>query len=169
MILYYSARDVYGDIFLQTLQFFTVLPIEKFSFEQDVQARLIVIDGQDIHPQRLKKITTYQPNAMIILLSDGEFKNTAITTQLGVSTPAHEVARLCDGLLGVHATSQQALFNTQEERLLNILERGVSNKYIARETGLALSTVKYHLQNIYAKLGVDNRMQAILKFKQTTL
>ena len=46
----------------------------------------------------------------------------------------------------------------------NILERigqGRSNKEIARELGIAPETVKSHIKNIFMKLAVDRRAQAV--------
>jgi len=46
----------------------------------------------------------------------------------------------------------------------NILERigqGRSNKEIARELGIAPETVKSHIKNIFIKLAVDRRAQAV--------
>jgi DNA-binding NarL/FixJ family response regulator len=38
---------------------------------------------------------------------------------------------------------------------------GASNKKIANNSNLSLNTVKTHLKNIYAKLGVRSRAQAM--------
>jgi LuxR family transcriptional regulator, maltose regulon positive regulatory protein len=46
----------------------------------------------------------------------------------------------------------------------NILERigqGQSNKEIARELGIAPETIKSHIKNIFIKLAVDRRAQAV--------
>jgi DNA-binding NarL/FixJ family response regulator len=44
-----------------------------------------------------------------------------------------------------------------------ILAQGKVIKVIARELGLAASTVRTHLQHAYAKLGVEDRAQAMLR------
>jgi DNA-binding NarL/FixJ family response regulator len=41
-----------------------------------------------------------------------------------------------------------------------MLEAGYPNKQIAQELNISLNTVKYHLKNIFGKLGVVNRTQA---------
>jgi LuxR family maltose regulon positive regulatory protein len=48
----------------------------------------------------------------------------------------------------------------QEMHILRMLEAGYQNKQIAQELIISLNTVKYHLKNIYGKLGVINRTQA---------
>jgi LuxR family maltose regulon positive regulatory protein len=45
----------------------------------------------------------------------------------------------------------------------------MSNPQIADELVIALSTVKTHVNRIYAKLGVSSRAQAIVKARETGL
>jgi LuxR family maltose regulon positive regulatory protein len=47
-----------------------------------------------------------------------------------------------------------------EMHILQMLEAGYQNKQIAQELNISLNTVKYHLKNIFGKLGVVNRTQA---------
>ncbi len=46
--------------------------------------------------------------------------------------------------------------------VLALLEKGMSNKAIARELAIGEITVKAHVSAILRKLGVDNRVQAVL-------
>ncbi|HEX3383735.1 MAG TPA: helix-turn-helix transcriptional regulator, partial [Mucilaginibacter sp.] len=51
---------------------------------------------------------------------------------------------------------------TQKElTILALIAEGKSNKDIAAENFVELSTVKTHINNIYAKLGVTSRREAI--------
>ncbi len=49
----------------------------------------------------------------------------------------------------------------QEWRVLLLLAESRSNKDIAREMAVSLPTVKFHLKNLYAKLGVGDRRAAV--------
>jgi DNA-binding NarL/FixJ family response regulator len=49
----------------------------------------------------------------------------------------------------------------RELEVLRLLTEGMANKRIALELGIAESTVKYHLEGIYAKLEVRSRSQAL--------
>lgn len=49
----------------------------------------------------------------------------------------------------------------RERELLLLLGQGLSNKEIACDTGLTTNTVKFHLKNLYAKLGVGSRRTAV--------
>ncbi len=51
----------------------------------------------------------------------------------------------------------------QEMRVLDQIAAGLSNKEIARALGLSPNTVKTHVSNIFAKLGVRRRTEAIGK------
>lgn len=60
-----------------------------------------------------------------------------------------------------HAASGPGLLSPREQEVLLLLRKGKSNKEIARDLGLSEATVKFHLKNIFAKLGVSNRTMAI--------
>lgn len=49
----------------------------------------------------------------------------------------------------------------RELTILHALQSGLSNKQIAKELFLAEQTVKFHLTNIYRKLGVNSRTEAV--------
>jgi len=48
----------------------------------------------------------------------------------------------------------------RETAILSALARGLSNEAIGKELWVAEQTVKFHLTNIYRKLGVSNRTEA---------
>jgi len=48
----------------------------------------------------------------------------------------------------------------KEREVLGLVARGLSNAEIARELWLSQQTIKFHLTNVYRKLGVANRTEA---------
>lgn len=52
-----------------------------------------------------------------------------------------------------------------EVRILQYIEKGHANSEIARELNIEVTTVKKHIYNIYKKLEVNNRVQAVQKGK----
>lgn len=52
-----------------------------------------------------------------------------------------------------------------EVSILQYVEQGHANSEIARELNIEVTTVKKHIYNIYKKLGVNNRVQAVQKGK----
>jgi DNA-binding NarL/FixJ family response regulator len=55
-----------------------------------------------------------------------------------------------------------AILSRREEEVLHLLSEGMSNRELAVTLGLSEHTVKNHLFRIFDKLGVSNRMEAIL-------
>ena len=54
----------------------------------------------------------------------------------------------------------------REEVLLPLLEKGASNKEIAEQECISVNTVKTHISNIYAKLGVSSRDELAQKLRK---
>jgi DNA-binding CsgD family transcriptional regulator len=54
----------------------------------------------------------------------------------------------------------------KELRILQQISEGKSNKEIAALNFVELSTIKTHINNLYAKLGVNNRKQAVEAYQQ---
>ena len=52
----------------------------------------------------------------------------------------------------------------KERQILESLAKGLSNKELSREFAISPNTVKFHLSNLYEKLAVKNRAQAIAFF-----
>jgi LuxR family maltose regulon positive regulatory protein len=75
-------------------------------------------------------------------------------------------------LLAKQAVSPQPLIEPLSEReleVLRLLRTDLSGPEIARECIVSLSTVRTHTQNIYAKLGVNNRRAAIRRAEELDL
>lgn len=70
-----------------------------------------------------------------------------------VSFPYIDIATL-------HADPLEGL-TARERELLAALANGWSNLQIAARIGISRNTVKYHLKNLYDKLGVSNRAMAV--------
>lgn len=54
-----------------------------------------------------------------------------------------------------------ASLTSRERELLTELSHGSTNSQIAKELDISLNTVKFHLKNLYSKLTVKNRAQAV--------
>ena len=57
----------------------------------------------------------------------------------------------------------------REKEILIFLANGVSNKEMAQKLFVSENTIKFHLKNVYSKLGVANRLQAINAARQLGL
>jgi DNA-binding NarL/FixJ family response regulator len=61
-----------------------------------------------------------------------------------------------------HAESGRAALNASQVAILRLISRGHSNREIASEVHLSENTVKTHVQEIFRKLGVRNRVEAAI-------
>ncbi len=57
-----------------------------------------------------------------------------------------------------------SLLTKREIDIMNHLSKGLLYKEIAKDMGISIQTVKNHLKNIYPKLHVNNRSEAIVKY-----
>lgn len=72
----------------------------------------------------------------------------------------------CDTIAGYGGDWMPSVGLTSRQRVvLSLLMRGLSNKQICKELGLAMSTTKAHLSAIFRCLQVDSRAQAIIEAK----
>lgn len=61
--------------------------------------------------------------------------------------------------------AQNLLLSTREKEVLELLAKGLLYKEIAEKLGVTHETVKKHLKNIYQKLHVQNKIEALNKYK----
>jgi LuxR family transcriptional regulator, maltose regulon positive regulatory protein len=65
--------------------------------------------------------------------------------------------------------AKPAILSKREAELLKLISAGYSNKEIAAELFISLGTVKRHTVNIFTKLDVRNRTEAVAKARQLGL
>lgn len=75
--------------------------------------------------------------------------------------------RPMEELMGPDA--EASLLTVKEQEVLLLLHEGLSNKLIAEKMGISMATVKTHVNNMYKKLEVPNRVLAIEKARQKGL
>jgi LuxR family maltose regulon positive regulatory protein len=68
-----------------------------------------------------------------------------------------------------HWRTMEGLLSQREREVLALLSNGQSNKEIARALDLSEATVKFHLKNLFAKLGVSRRAMALSVAKRLNL
>jgi two-component system, NarL family, response regulator LiaR len=60
---------------------------------------------------------------------------------------------------------ENSLLSTREKEVLDLLAKGLMYKEMAEKLGVSHETIKKHLKNIYQKLQVQNKIEALNKFK----
>jgi DNA-binding NarL/FixJ family response regulator len=67
----------------------------------------------------------------------------------------------------ITTASEMEELRPSEKKIIELLALGLPNKEIANRLGLGTRTVRWHLENIYGKLHVNSRTEAVLKFHST--
>ena len=57
----------------------------------------------------------------------------------------------------------------REQEILSMVAQGMSNREIADQLVVTLATVKWHIRQVYSKLGVRSRVQAIIRARELKL
>jgi two-component system nitrate/nitrite response regulator NarP len=85
------------------------------------------------------------------------------------------IAAVARGRMSLPYVDLQALttdplgeLTARERELLTALANGWTNLQIAARIGISRNTVKYHLKNLYDKLGVSNRAMAVALYMSAT-
>jgi DNA-binding NarL/FixJ family response regulator len=139
--------------------------------------RMPGIDGLEL----LDRLRDREPEARVVVLSgveDPELAAEAVRrgakafvgkgvdpTELApILRQVFEGAVLTDsvgsGSSGAHAVADDLELTPRELEILERVATGRSNKQIAHEFFLSEQTIKYHLTNVYRKLGVGSRTEA---------
>jgi DNA-binding CsgD family transcriptional regulator/pimeloyl-ACP methyl ester carboxylesterase len=107
-------------------------------------SRMLIFEGSSLSPTRgdLDGVVT----AIRDVLREVELPTTE-EAAASRATP-QEVERVADGL------------SARELEVLRLVARGLSNREIADVLVISPRTVERHIENIYAKIGVNNRVQA---------
>jgi len=64
------------------------------------------------------------------------------------------------------ADDPNSVFTKRQMDVIQLVAKGYSNKQISRVLNLSVHTVKEHMQNIFFKLEVDNRMLCVIRAKE---
>jgi two-component system, NarL family, nitrate/nitrite response regulator NarL len=70
-------------------------------------------------------------------------------------------ATLTDGFGA--ARDDAPLLTPREAEILTLVGQGMSNKAVARELGISIHTVKFHLEALFTKLDATSRAEAVAK------
>jgi len=141
-----------------------------------MDARMPVTDGI----QALRKIRAEFPAARIIMLTtyDDEedvyralqsgaqgyiLKKASQSELVAAIHQVHEGGRCVPAAMAqsFEARSAQADLTPRQVEVLELLAKGMSNKDIARLLGFTEDGAKAHMKNIFAKLGVADRTEAV--------
>jgi len=119
-------------------------------------AKIIVLTTYDRDEDIYRSI---RAGAMGYLVKDSAYDEIVQTIRTVFSGRKHYSSRISEKLA---ERLMMPDLSEREMEVLRLMARGESNKEIAEELSLALGTVKYHINNIYTKLEVEDRTQAVV-------
>ena len=73
---------------------------------------------------------------------------------------ASAIRQAVQGTINYESAAKAVGLTDRELEIMRAVARGLSNRAVARELWVAEQTVKFHLTNIYRKLGISNRTEA---------
>ncbi|NOV18658.1 LuxR family transcriptional regulator [Ensifer adhaerens] len=144
-----------GSIYNSILEFY--IRRRRFAVAQDIADRALFHYERAGVPLLCFYINLHQ--AMMHLMSGDAVR--AQTTP----TAQQIMRRLRDTGLPNTTLGEKNGLTRRETRLLLMIAEGASNKFIAHALGLSEATVKFHLGNLYRKLGCGRRREAITAAK----
>lgn len=68
-----------------------------------------------------------------------------------------------------HTSSHQTILSDREVEVINLLSKGLTNEEVATVLEIATSTIAVHVRNIYKKLGVSRRVEALYEARSMGL
>ncbi len=141
------------------LSLVTACGVDTF-FGQLLRARILWIDNRDAALLLLRDLITRPQRA-------GLFAAPAIQSLLReASAYGLDVAHLLQPPTDVSHAWESHLTRQEHHILTHLADADLTNKDIAAALSLSVNTVKWHARNIYTKLGVGNRRDAIRTAKQ---
>jgi DNA-binding NarL/FixJ family response regulator len=79
-----------------------------------------------------------------------------------VNSIVNDYIKLAKAAIKIEDTKKEPIqFTSREKEVFSHLTKGMTNKEISAATHLSVNTIKTHLRNIFRKLDVRNRSQAI--------
>jgi DNA-binding NarL/FixJ family response regulator len=124
--------------------------------------RLIILT-MFAEPRVVRKLVELGASAYLLKSYSVEQLIGAIRAAIFTSSDESAIVALPRQVLASARDSPGSPLTEREMEILLLAARGLTNRQIARELHLAETTVKRHLVNVYKKMGVGSRSEAIAK------
>jgi DNA-binding NarL/FixJ family response regulator len=104
-------------------------------------------------------------------ISDQELSDAVKQIHAGGSPMTPSIARKIVNSFSGKRKNEELLeaLTTREKEVLNLLDKGYPYKIIADKLNIGIPAVKFHIRNIYNKLHVHTRAEALNKFSSKSL
>ena len=144
-----------------------ILQALAFQATKDTDRALVALE---------RALSLAQPEGFVrLFLDEGEAMTRLlclVKSRQAATGYATELLAMVDKISDITKPSMQLLIEPLTRRELEVfrlIEAGCSNLEISKQLVLSITTVKRHISNIYGKLGVKSRTQAIVIGKELKL
>lgn len=131
----------------------------------------------------LKELRQRFPTLTIVVISTLDFQigirevmklgaNGFIAKSTSIQDMKSAIGRILDGELVVKTEeniSDEVVLSVRQGETLQLIAQGLSNKEIAQNLDISTATAKEHVSNLFERLGVANRTEAVSKAQQLGL
>jgi len=97
--------------------------------------------------------------------SSADIQNAIVELYNGGAPMSPYIARKVINLMHQKPEADLNLLSNREQEVLVLLSKGLLYKEISDTLSISLNTVKNHLKNIYKKLHVQNKVEAVNRYK----
>ena len=155
------AEELHPDVVLIDVQMPRLGGIEAtYQITQRVPTTRVVILSTFDHDEYIYK--GIQAGAIGYLLKDSELEELLKAIRAAARGESQLPANIATKLVGrISALREQATLTRREQEVLYSLAQGLRNREIADQLHITERTVKNHVTNIIAKLGVKSRTEAV--------
>jgi len=127
---------------------------------QNEQVKIIILTSFHEQDQVEEALQAGATSYLLKNVAAGELAAAIKSAYVGQSTLAPEATEaLIQATLNKPALGDD--LTPREREVLALLVRGYSNQEISEQLSISVATVKYHLTNLYSKLGAKNRVEAV--------
>jgi len=170
--LYVSINDalldynqVLPDIIIYQVPIIKVNAIQGIRFfrKKDAAARIIMMD-EDPDFERVKKAFKNGASGYLTSPVDCERLHKALDSiKYEGATMSNDIVKKI--ISNFHGKSYQ-FFSERENEIIDYLCKGATYRVIAEKLFVTTSTINFHIQNIYLKLNVNSKSEALMKLRE---
>ncbi len=187
-----ALSKYWKDCLVSHKTFITFTHDELFELLSNKNIDILMLDVSSFSPGHVEKLLALYPNKQILLLSKNpNFDEGKLYLELGIKGYINAYAQgihmndavnsikngniwlypefIQSMLLAIAKTKKFAYeheayspLSKKEKEILALIHDGLTNKEIAYELKISLSTVKTHTSHMYEKLGVKDRIELVL-------
>ena len=159
-------HDLHPDVVLLDLHLpdGSGLEVNRWLAREHPEIKVIVLTMSEDHHAAVSAIRDGARGYLVKGADPSRVEHALRTVMAGEVVLDHDIAGIITGLTQLRS-SQPSPFpqlSPREFDILELLARGLDNNSIARELVLSPKTVRNHVSNVFAKINVTDRAQAIV-------